>query len=224
MAALRRLSPGTYDFPMGIERARVVEVHGPTSAAGRVGSGYFVDDRHVLTARSVVGRRGVTDVRPSGTVAWMSATPVWSSRSGDAALLEVDDWAELLLSAVAPRWGQVGGQRPVAVTAMAFPPADVRPDLFRDADLFFGRLTPADGPTPLPVTADPASRVLGSGLSGAALFSGAELVGVLLGAGDLRAVPVAALATDPGFVRLLGNGSALPLTPVTTPAVAFPIL
>jgi hypothetical protein len=209
---------------MGIERARVVEVHSPTSAAGRVGSGYLVDDRHVLTAGSVVGRRGATDVRPSGTARWMSATPVWSSHSGDAAALEVDDWAELMLPALPPRWGQVGGRQPVAVTAMGFPPADVRPDLFRDADLFFGQVAPAGGPALLPVTPNAASRVLGSGLSGAALFSGAELVGILLGAGPLRAVPVATLATDPAFVRLLGHRDALPLTPVTTPAVAFPIL
>ncbi|MDQ4089344.1 MAG: hypothetical protein M3163_03450, partial [Actinomycetota bacterium] len=57
-----------------------------------------------------------------------------------------------------------------------------------------------------------------AGMTGAALFAGAELVGVVLAGG--RAVPVGTLADDPAFVDVLGG---LALVSVSTPAGAFPI-
>ena len=220
---------------MGIERARVVEVHSGSSATGRVGSGYLVNDRLVLTSGGIVGRQGSTAVRPAGTAVWVSASLVWSAQAGDAALLEVEEPSALMMSPDALRWGQVAGRQPVAVTAIGFPPAPVRPDTARDTEQFFGRLVP-DGSTSADlsveaVTAKGSSALVGDGMSGAALFAGAEVVGVLVvadaeaaDANRLRAVPVAALAGDPAFVRLVGDARGLALTPVKAPSLGLPIL
>ncbi len=217
---------------MGIERARVVEVHSGSSATGRVGSGYLVNDRLVLTSGGIVGRQGSTAVRPAGTAVWVSASLVWSAQAGDAALLEVEEPSALMMSPDALRWGQVAGRQPVAVTAIGFPPAPVRPDTARDTEQFFGRLVP-DGSTSADlsveaVTAKGSSALVGDGMSGAALFAGADLVGVLLAAAGppprLRAVPVARLADDPSFVELVGTEQGLALTPVRARWGGFPIL
>jgi hypothetical protein len=131
----------------------------------------------------------------------------------------------------AMRWGEVRGGQPVAVTAMGFPPLPARPDGARDPEQFFGHLVPVRSgeDVSLPVTVR-AGRPTGDGMSGAVLFAGAELVGVIVaGAGPvgtdrLRAVPVGELASDDEFVRLVGDGQGLALTPVSTPSSGFPIL
>jgi hypothetical protein len=56
-------------------------------------------------------------------------------------------------------------------------------------------------------------------MPGAALFAGAELVGVLDGAS--RAISVAVLAADDAFVDLVGG---LQPVRVETPAGGFPVL
>lgn len=196
---------------MGIERARVMEVH---TKGGAVGAGYLLDDRLLLTAGA---GRTPADVRPAGTATWLAASPVWSSRAG-AVILELDDPEILLMPPVRPRWGRVAGRRPVAVTAMGFPPASAPTRWARDPEQFFGHVVPAAS-APMAVTA---TRPAGDGMTGAALFAGAELVGVLLA--GARAVPVSALASEPGFAALVGGArGALALTEVSTPATAFPI-
>src|SRR5436305_12963505 len=100
---------------MGIERARAVEVHARGSTSGRVGSGYLLGDRLVLTAGAVVGPDGTADIRPAGTGPWLPASAVWVAEDGDVAVLEVDDPSALLLSPSLPRWGRVEGRLPVAV-------------------------------------------------------------------------------------------------------------
>jgi hypothetical protein len=194
---------------MGIERARVLEVH----AQGAVCAGYLVDDRLVLTVGS---GRAPADVRPGGTAIWLAASPVWSSPAG-AVILELDDPAALMMPPVRPRWGRITGRRPVAVTAMGFPPAAAPTRWARDAEHFFGHVVPAES-TSMTVTG---ARPAGDGMSGAALFAGAELVGVLLA--GARALPVSALAGEPGFAGLMGEDGGLALADVSTPATAFPI-
>lgn len=194
---------------MGIERARVVEVHHP----GAVGAGYLIDDRLVLTAGS---GRAPAGVRPAGTATWLATSPVWSSPAG-AVLLELDDPEALMMPPVPPRWGRITGRRPVAVTAMGFPPAAAPTRWARDPEQFFGHVVPAES-TALTVSAP---RPAGTGMAGAALFAGAELVGVLLD--GARALPVSTLAGEPGFAALVGDGDGLALADVSTPATAFPI-
>jgi hypothetical protein len=197
---------------MGIERARVVEVHAPGSVTRRVGAGYLIGQRLVLTAGGLVDRRQSTGVRPAGTATWYDAATVWAA--ADVALVEVD---EVLAPPGAMRWGEAAGRRPLPVAAMGFEPAPARPDRWREAGQFFGHLQPD-----LTVDASTASRLAGDGLHGAAVFAGAELVGVLLAAGAaLRAVPVPAFAGDPEFVDLVGE---LDLVPVSAPATGFSIL
>lgn len=182
---------------MGIERARVVELP--------AGSGYQVDGRLVLTSAAVVGGSGAVEVRPAGTGTWVAASVVWR---GAAALLQVSDPTALLPSPRPVRWGEVVGPRPVAVAALGFPPAGGRPQWARDPQQWLGHLS-ADGT----VQAGP------DGMPGAALFAGAELVGVL--ADGPRAVPAATLAADEAFLDLVGG---LDLVRVETPAAGFPIL
>ena len=204
---------------MGIERARVVEVHARTSATGRVCSGYLVADRLVLTAGAGAGVPGSFDVRPASTAAWCSASPVWLAASGAVAILEIDDPSAVPPPPRALRWGEVSGRGPVAVAALGFPPAAGKPEWFREAEQFFGHLLP-DGA----VTPSPASRLAGDGLTGAALFAGADLVGVLVAGTDLRAQAVSALADDPSFVEWVGDAGRLDLTSVSSPAFGLPIL
>ena len=193
---------------MGIERARVVEVHAPGSPTG---AGYLISDRLVLT----MARPGSAEVRPVNMGRWRTASVTWAG--AHAAVLEVNE--PLGRSPGPVRWGRVEGSRPVPVTAMGFPPADGRPRWVRDPVPFVGQLAPASGA----VTAA-GSEPPGTGMSGAAVFAGAELVGVLVAAGRLHAVPVAALADDPSFVDVVGGGRELAFTPVSTPSSGFPIL
>ena len=196
---------------MGIERARVLEVH---AKGGAVGAGYLIDDRLVLTA----GAGGApAEVRPAGTATWLAASPVWSSPAG-AVVLELDDPAMLMMPPVCPRWGRITGRRPVAVMAMGFPPAGVPTRWARDPEQFFGHVVPAES-APMRVTA---ARTAGDGMTGAALFAGAELIGVLLA--GARALPVSGLAGEPGFAGLVGDEAGLALAEVSTPATAFPML
>jgi hypothetical protein len=109
------------------------------------------------------------------------------------------------------------GPRPVAVTAMGFAPAVAPTPWARDPEQFLGHLVPAES-TPMTVTG---ARPAGDGMTGAALFAGAELVAVLLA--GARALPVSTLAGQPGFAGLVGDEGGLALADVSTPATAFPI-
>jgi hypothetical protein len=112
-------------------------------------------------------------------------------------------------------FGRVSGSRPVAVMAMGFPPAAAPTRWARDPEQFLGQVAPSASSS----LAVSGSRPAGAGMTGAALFAGAELVAVLVDGG--RAVPVSALADEPGFAAVVGAGGALPLVEVSTPATAF---
>jgi hypothetical protein len=184
---------------VGIERARVVEVQG--SPASRVAAGYLIADRLVLTAGDVTGDRA--QVRVGGTVSWSSAATVWTAGRGAVAVVEVD---EPLAMPAPMRWGEVAGARPVPVAAMGFPPPEGRRPAFRDPEQFFGHLRAGT------LEAAPTSPLSGSGLHGAALFAGAELVGVISAAANgLTAVASAAFAGDPSFVDLVGPVELVPV-------------
>jgi len=193
---------------MGVERARVLEI----DSGGGVQSGYLVDDRLVLT---VAAGRAAVRLRPAGSATWLAASPVWSSAAG-VALLELHDPAALMMPPGRPRWGRITGRRPVAVAAMGFTPATAPTRWARDAEHFLGHVVPSESAS-MAVTGGPA----GAGMTGAALFAGAELVGVLVT--GPRAVPVSALAGEPGFAALLGGQEGLAMADVSTPATAFPI-
>ena len=202
-----------------------MEVHSPTSPTGRVGCGYLIGDRLVLTTASVAGRTGPTDVRPAATGVWRSCALRWCDPSGDVALLEVDEPSALMLSPDRTRWGRITGPRPVAVMATGFPPGGTRSGWARDPEQFLGHVVPGDADRKLVVKGHAGTRPAES-MDGAALFAGAELVAVLLAAGAVgpRAVPVSALAAHQPFVALVGDAGSLPLTDVSTPAFGLPFL
>ena len=117
-----------------------------------------------------------------------------------------------------PRWGRVDGVEPVAVSAVGFPWAQERPDRVRDSEQLFGFVAPATtlkaGHCAVTVlTTAPADRVGGSpwaGMSGAALFAGPFLVGVLVidppgfSTDRVVAVPIAPLLSNVELAALLG--------------------
>jgi tetratricopeptide (TPR) repeat protein len=106
---------------------------------------------------------------------------------------------------------------PVAVSAVGFPWAQERPDRGRDSEQLFGFIAPATtvkaGLCAVTVKSSaPADRMGGSpwaGMSGAALFAGPFLVGVVVvdparfGADRVVAVPIAPLLADAELAGLL---------------------
>ena len=116
-----------------------------------------------------------------------------------------------------PRWGRVDGMEPIAVSAVGFPWAQERPDRVRDSEQLFGFIAPATtvkaGLCAVTVqTSAPAGRAGGSpwaGMSGAALFAGPFLVGVVVvdparfGTDRVVAAPIAPLLDDADLAGLL---------------------
>ena len=223
---------------MGFDRHRVMEVFAsPANGPGRVGSGYRMTETAVLTAGHVVTglpvgspaqvrvgdeEAGRCEVRAVGERAWTNGSVLWRGTSKDVAIDVAviglaGDVPPLLPGSSVPRWGRVDGMEPVAVSAVGFPWAQERPDRVRDSEQLFGFVAPATmvkaGLCAVTVlTAAPAGRAGGSpwaGMSGAALFAGPFLVGVVVidparfGADRVVAVPIAPLLGDAKLAGLL---------------------
>ena len=219
---------------MGFDRRRVVEVFvKPVNGSGRVGSGYRVNQTAVLTAGHVVtglpvrlpaqvtagdDGAGRCELRALGERAWMSGSVLWRGKSADVALIGLaGDVPPLSPGSPAPRWGRVDGMEPIAVSAVGFPWAQERPDRGRDSEQLFGFIAPATTVKAelcavTVLTAAPVGRAGGSpwaGMSGAALFAGPFLVGVVVvdparfGTDRVVAAPIAPLLADAELARLL---------------------
>ena len=219
---------------MGFDRHRVMEVFvKPVNGPGRVGSGYRVNETAVLTAGHVVtglpvrspaqvtaGDEGAgrCELRALGERAWVSGSVLWRDESADVALIGLaGDVPPLPPGSPVPRWGRVDGMEPIAVSAVGFPWAQERPDRVRDSEQLFGFIAPATtvkaGLCAVTVqTAAPAGRAGGSpwaGMSGAALFAGPFLVGVVVidparfGTDRVVAAPIAPLLADAELAGLL---------------------
>jgi Trypsin-like peptidase domain len=220
---------------MGFDRARVVEVYSRDAAGTqRVGSGYLVSDQVVLTAdHVVVGLPALPtdlsgseecEVRPLGLRDWLPARVVRHDQTRDVALLRLAaDWQPPSGSPT-PGWGRLDGAEPVGCMAVGFPWAQARPDQVRDSEQLFGQLAPlttvkAGRLAVNVVTAPPSARAEGkspwAGMSGAALFAGPYLVGVVVvgprryGTDRLQATPISALVDDPGWWQAIGEGKEL---------------
>ena len=219
---------------MGFDRHRVMEVFArPVNGPGRVGSGYRVNETAVLTAGHVVtglpvrspaqvtagdGGVGRCELRALGERAWVSGSVLWRGESADVALIGLaGDVPPLPPGSPVPRWGRVDGMEPIAVSAVGFPWAQERPDRVRDSEQLFGFIAPATtvkaGLCAVTVlTAAPAGRAGSSpwaGMSGAALFAGPFLVGVVVidparfGTDRVVAAPIAPLLAGAGLAGLL---------------------
>jgi tetratricopeptide (TPR) repeat protein len=229
-----------------VDSGRICEIY---QGGSRCGSGYLVSDTVVLTAAHVVpGRGGPVRVRllrgGSGLVDAVVAWCRWDAGDGstDLALLSITD----------PAWRSPTGWEPVSwgrlVTARAACEAVGYPQVQRVRDSagklvmrdlehpvgWVSRLTTAKAGTlgvdltsaaPLPVPDTEPSPW--AGMSGAPLFCGAVLVGVLTTHPDgfdtsrLTAAAVTGLLDDPDAAALLAGGSGAP--PVPEPAELVPL-
>ena len=146
----------------------------------------------------------------------------WRNEDKDVAVLRLAPAVSPLpAESPIPRWGRVDGMEPVAVSAVGFPWAQERPDRVRDSEQLFGFIAPAAMAKAAlcavsVLTAAPAGRAGGSpwaGMSGAALFAGPFLVGVLVidparfGTDRVVATPVAPMLGDADLAGLLGTSA-----------------
>ncbi|MFF4230069.1 tetratricopeptide repeat protein, partial [Streptomyces sp. NPDC001820] len=179
----------------------------------------MIAPRLVLTSAHVVPAPGgtVSMFHPGKTPSW-TGTVVWRGTPGgrdDAALVRIDDpdWAPL--SGAPARWGRLVTHQPgTACEAWGMPELVQRPDRAVDTLQPSGTLNPGDryvanryvmslAQHPPAPTADESSPW--GGMSGAALFCGELLTGVITSdpAGRahafLEAVPAYVLMHDPGF-------------------------
>ncbi|MFJ6742857.1 NACHT domain-containing protein [Streptomyces sp. NPDC091279] len=215
-----------------MDQARVVEVWAPDggrAGTGRVGTGYLLAERLVLTSFHVLAHvppGGRVEVRPLQVpqrTGWLAATWCWPRRPVDLDAAPDHDAALLVIEGPhgvgglegAVRFGRITGQDTVPCVGLGFPDAEARPDGRRDTMPVRGHVDAlhARRSGMLTVHVDtgvvPRARAGGSGWagsSGTALFCGPSLVGVLAtdrpiarDASVLGAVALSALAGLPGF-------------------------
>jgi tetratricopeptide (TPR) repeat protein len=201
----------------------------PGETGGTRGSGYVLDANLVLTAGHVVdGMSGERcEVRPLGAPKWTRSTVVWRGDQCDAALIRVSQ--PVRRAAARVRFGRFETSDRADVRAVGFPQAQAK-QLGRlsivDTEDVYGQVTPLSGVKGGTLTlhvagSTPAGgrdgRQLWAGMSGAALFSGPLLVGIVglapahFGTGRLEAVPVEAMAAEAGFGETLAGRPEAPL-------------
>ncbi|WAU78376.1 tetratricopeptide repeat protein (plasmid) [Streptomyces sp. Qhu-G9] len=216
-----------------MERARVVAVQGPDGP----GSGYVIAPRLVLTSAHVVppSTGAVSLFRPGQADSWDSVV-VWRGTPGgrdDAALVRIEDPAWVPLPGVSVRWGRLATDRSgTPCETWGLPELVQRAGQAADTLQPSGTLNPGDrqvgnryvmslGQHPPDSSTGGASPW--GGLSGAALFCGDLLAGVIASdpAGrahaHLEAVPTYVLLHDQSFVAALtehGENTGSVLEPV----------
>ncbi|MGX1268846.1 P-loop NTPase [Streptomyces phaeoluteigriseus] len=211
-----------------MELSRIVAVLLPGAEQRYVGNGtgYLLGPRLILTSRHVLDGRDACDVQVPGgravpcTVVWRGATHV------DAALLLAE--ADVREQVAPVRWGRLVTARHQPCDVAGYPEAGRRAGGGLDLQQPRATLAPGTGALSHRYTvelasappADPARRTPSpwSGQSGAALFSGALLTGVVVtdvsgwGLPRWEAVPVYALLADPEFTdRVTRHAAAAPV-------------
>ena len=213
---------------MGLEEKRVVRTSVPLgdgTGKYRLGSGYLIANGLILTAAHVLVPpdqgpvdqvAGIEAAGPDGD--WEPASVVWADAVRDVAVLA----CPALRADGHLRWGRLDGPDLLDWGAVGFPAASAARDGQRQAEHAFGRTSPiserAAGTLALTIESRNASqRGAGSpwaGLSGAAVFCGEHLAGVVTadtGAYDrsLTARRTEDFGRDPGFTQALGATPAL---------------
>ena len=198
---------------------RVVQIWAESSLSGTVGSGYAIGGGLVLTARHLVDKLGVRcDVWPHGAQDRLRSEVVWRSKDYDAALLRVPG----LFTQEIPReiLGRLRGDEPRATCrAVGFPDAQyITTTGQRDTEDIAGEVAPLSTATRRMLTVHVSGsvpiqpechEVSWAGMSGAALFSGPLIVGILVvnpvrfGPNRLEAVPITEIAADTDFCSLI---------------------
>jgi AAA ATPase domain/Trypsin-like peptidase domain len=231
----------------GLDRERVVAILTPVLDGYNVGSGYLIDTTLVLTARHVVAGAKTCEVRrltPDGyrfdLGAELQGEVLWRGSQHDAALVRIDEQRRF-----APQdFGRIDGLERVPCLGVGFPRAQLKPGKSgkpqrRDTEELRGQIAPLtnlrlgaltvhiDGNVP---ERDANGRSPWEGISGAALFAGSVLVGVVtvhpssFGTSRLEAVPVTALAEDAEFAEVFRRetGREFTVGNVVESALAMP--
>ncbi len=177
------------------EQHRVVRTRVPISDDLFVfGTGHLVAPGRVLTARHVLAAEGRTAevgqlcqvrVWPCGPdQAWVDGAIAWLHPSEDVGIVGVEGLGADL---TALDWGAVEGPEPIQWSALGYPVASLEED-DRVEEGVFGRLAPGVGRVEGTARSDgrvarAVEGALGNGgwegLSGAAVFSGSRLVGII---------------------------------------------
>jgi tetratricopeptide (TPR) repeat protein len=203
----------------GFDPGRVVEVWAPAESSGTIGSGYLLGVGLVLTAGHVVDRvgGGRCEARMLGGKEWLPAELEWRGKGCDAALLRIpgaDRGGDPHL-----QLGRLGTRERAACHAVGFPYAQAKEaGEVRDTEELGGEIAPLSaikgglltvhiaGSVP---TRDRVGHSPWEGMSGAALFSGPLIVGVVIvhparfGSDRLEAVPTTAMVAEAGFREAL---------------------
>jgi TPR repeat protein len=210
---------------MSIPHDQVLEVRSRRpDGRDEVGSGLLLSPRLALTAAHVVFGESRKAAQP--ILVQLAAKPgefararvLWPSRPGklDAALLEITDpkWhpPERIQTV---RWGTITGLADqISCTANGFPRASREPGIGRDTQQFSGLINPGDQLRghhyDVNITsAVPESPSLWSGMSGAALFAGDLLIGVVtsvppgFNGAKVTAERASRMAADRAFVAVM---------------------
>ena len=207
---------------MGLEQGRVVRTAVPLASGGglyNLGSGYLIADGLVLTAAHVLepaervaARKGqAAEVERIGGE-WQQATVAWVDAEKDVAVLSCPGMrADSMV-----RWGRLIGSQPLDWGAVGFPVASFDNDAGRQPEHAFGRTSPISdlGAGRLALTIESRLAIGGNspwaGLSGAGVFCGDHLVGVVTTdpggyAWSLVGRRMADFCHDPAFAELLGG-------------------
>ena len=218
------------------EQVLEVRARRPDSDLDAVGSGFLLPGRLALTAAHVVFADSGESfdqvvVRVGNGEEFVRARVVWPTRRGasDAALLEIVDGAQKLPRRVrAVRWGKITGSgTQIPCDATGFPRVLRDPDKGRDTEHISGFINPGNRlrggryDISLDSSAPEPGGSPWAGMSGAALFSGDLLIGIVIidtpGFAERRltAEPVFRLAADPTFfTSLTGQDGYLELESV----------
>jgi len=197
-----------------MDEERVVEVFAPTppGSPDRFGSGYLLSGTLVLTAGHVVdpAREGCK-VRPLGQEKWLEVEEVvWRGKEHDAALLRIPAQSSERLA----RFGRLASRERVPCEALGFPLAQAGSGkrAVRDSEEIQGKIVPRSRTKSRRLTihiagsvpaADDSGHSPWEGMSGAALFVGPLIVGIVsiapanFGTDRLEAVSIVACAEEP---------------------------
>lgn len=212
---------------MALEETRVVRTSVPLddgTGRYRLGSGYLIGDGLILTAAHVLKQADGGDAaqgqapevaRPGS--GWESATVAWVDSGRDVAVLA----CPALHAGGGVRWGRLTGPDPLDWSAVGFPAASADREDGRQAEHSFGRTSPISehAAGKLALTIESRQAVGGgnspwAGLSGAAVFCGDHLAGVITadpGGYDrsLTARRAEDFCQDPRLAQVLGGAPAL---------------
>ncbi|MFD4945736.1 FxSxx-COOH system tetratricopeptide repeat protein [Streptomyces sp. NPDC058409] len=214
---------------------RVVEIWDVSRK--NVGTGYLVTDRLILTAFHNVEGAGRLDARRLHGE-WAEAEIIWPREppdlerdpQADAALIRITDQSWSPPRGAPVRWGRIDHMAPMVsneqlgFTALGFPRSEllnkqrdtkqISGDIERLTGLKSGLIRAYVNRVATPDKPSDTSRWKGA--SGAALFSGPWLIGVIVtdrdrdySANQLTAVSLASLVARPGFVDALGSDPLL---------------